>query len=155
MTEADVHLAQANVARLLAPLDSAQLEAFVDLLAPINALADASPGFVWRLQDASGNATGIRFAPDPMVIVNLSVWESREALWQFVYRTRHMDLLRRRREWFERHLEPYLVLWWLPTGTIPSTDDAHERLAALRSRGPTPFAFTFGEGFAADGSPLR
>jgi hypothetical protein len=150
----DVHLVQVNVARLQAPLDSAQLKDFVDLLGPINALADSAPGFVWRLQDASGNATEIRFGSDPMLIVNLTVWESVEALWQFAYHSRHMDLLRRRREWFERHAESYLALWWVPAGTIPTTDDAHERLSSLRANGPTPFAFTFRAQFTAEGSPV-
>ena len=103
------HVAQVNVARVLAPLDSPALRGFVEGLEPINALADRSPGFVWRLQTEAGDATAIRPYDDDRVMVNLSVWGSLPALWDFVYLSRHLDLMRRRREWFER-IEPYLAL---------------------------------------------
>ena len=116
-------------------------------LDPINALADDTPGFVWRLQDDTGNATGILTTPDPMFIINLSVWKSLEALSDFVYRSVHKDVLRRRREWFEKPVEPIVALWWVPEGHIPSTDEALERLDRLRAHGPTAAAFTFRETF--------
>jgi Domain of unknown function (DUF3291) len=139
----DHHLAQLNVGRLRQPLDAPGSAGFVAGLQPINALADASPGFVWRLTDEGGqDATGIRPSGDDM-IVNLSVWESREALWDFTYRSDHLELVRRRREWFVRPAEPYLVLWWVPAGHRPTVEEALERLDRLREAGPGPDAFMF------------
>ena len=143
------HLAQVNVGRLRAPIDAPETADFVSQLDPINALADGTPGFVWRLQDESGNATSILTTPDPMFIINLSVWESLEALSKFVYRSEHKDVLRRRREWFEKPVEAIVVLWWVPAGHVPSTDEALERLDHLREHGPTGEAFTFRETFPA------
>ena len=138
------HLAQVNVARSLAPLDSPQLAEFVANLVPINALADASPGFVWRLQTEAGDATALRVL-DGEWLVNLSVWESLESLRAFVYRSAHADVLRRRQEWFERSAEPYLALWWIEAGSIPTLADAEERLLMLRADGPSSRAFTLRE----------
>ena len=118
----DWHIAELNVARLRQPIDAPETAGFVANLDPVNAIADAAPGFVWRLQDDSGNATSIHTSDDPRFIVNLSVWESIETLEAFVRRTPHADVLRRRREWFERATEAYLVLWWIPAGTRPSVD---------------------------------
>ena len=118
------HLAQANVARLLAPLDSPQLADFVAALEPINELADRSPGFVWRLQTDDGDATSIRAFDDDLLIVNMSVWESAEALADFTYRSDHLAVMRRRREWFEPMAEAHLVLWWVPAGHVPDVDEA-------------------------------
>jgi hypothetical protein len=135
------HLAQLNIARLRAPLDSPELADFVRLLPEINALAERSPGYVWRLRDESGDATAIRpFEPD--VIVNLTVWESVEALRDFTYRTGHLEPLRRRRDWFVVSDTPHLVLWWIPAGTIPTMAAASDRLARLDRDGPSPAAFT-------------
>ena len=136
-------LAQVNVARLSAPFESEELRGFRDGLEPINALAERSPGFVWRLQDESGDATSIRAFADEMIIVNLTVWESVEALRTFAYDTEHIDYLRRRREWFERMAEAYTTMWWVPVGHVPSVAEAAERLDLLRRLGPTPAAFTF------------
>src|SRR5205807_2891927 len=144
----DYHLGQCNVAKLRAPLDSPLLAEFVAALEPINALADRSPGFVWRLQTEDGDATAIRAFDDGRLIVNMSVWESIEELAQFVYRSAHTDVMRRRREWFER-IRLYFVLWWVPAGQAPTVSDAEVRLAHLREHGPTPFAFTFKQRFAA------
>jgi hypothetical protein len=147
MTSDGWHLAQLNVGRLLAPLDSRQLAGFVVMLDPINALADGSPGFVWRLQTEDGDATAIRPFDDDRILVNMSVWESIEALGEFVFASRHLDLLRHRREWFEKLAEAYLALWWMPAGSIPTISDARNRLDCLRAHGPTPYAFTFREPF--------
>jgi Domain of unknown function (DUF3291) len=146
----DTHLAQVNVARLSAPLDSPQLADFVANLEPINAVADASEGFVWRLQTEAGDATALRFMDDDWLIVNMSVWESLEALRSYVYRSRHADVLRRRQEWFDRMGEAHVALWWIEAGTLPTLDDARERLLRLRADGPTPDAFTLKEPY-----PLR
>jgi hypothetical protein len=142
-TMAAFHLAQCNIALLRAPLDSPMLADFVDALEPINRLADRAPGFVWRLQTEAGDATAIRVFDDDMLIVNLSVWESIDALAEFVYRGAHRDVMRRRGEWFEKMAEAYLVLWWIPAGAIPTVSDAQSRFETLRRDGPTSEAFTF------------
>jgi hypothetical protein len=146
---AGYHLSQLNIARLLAPLDSSQLAPFVAALEPINALADGAPGFVWRLQTEDGDATAIRAFDDDMLIVNISVWQSVEALADFVYRSDHLAVMRRRREFFERMAEAFMVLWWVPAGHRPSVEEAKGRLALLRRGGPSSEAFTFRSPFPA------
>ena len=136
------HLAQVNVARLRAPLDSPTMQAFVEGLEPINALADDSVGFVWRLQTDDGDATALRVFDDDMLIVNMSVWESIDALGAFVFRTEHAGYLRRRSEWFERLVDASTALWWIAAGAAPTIDDAKQRLELLRANGPMPEAFT-------------
>jgi Domain of unknown function (DUF3291) len=148
-----VHLAQLNVGRLRAPMDDPLIDDFRENLDRINELAEASPGYVWRLQDDSGNATGIKAYEDELEIVNLTVWTSIEALADFTYRSGHVELLRRRREFFEAASVPILCLWWIPEGTIPSVEDAIVRLDHLRAHGPTPTAFTFRQRFEPDGTP--
>ncbi len=140
-----MHLAQLNLARMLAPLDSRELADFVASLAPVNAAADAATGFVWRLADESGTgATSIRLFDDDLLLVNMSVWASPEALAAFVYRQRdHARALRRRREWFEPAGSPMVVLWWVEEGHRPDLPEASERLAHLRTHGPSGYAFPF------------
>jgi hypothetical protein len=148
------HLAQLNIGRLRAEVDDPSVAEFMANLDPINALAEASPGFVWRLQTDEGNATAIRaFPDDPLMVLNLSVWESIEALADFAYRSAHTPFLRRRGEWFQRLGEAYLVLWWIPAGTVPTVDDALARLGHLKSFGPSPEAFTFRQPFPRPGGP--
>jgi Domain of unknown function (DUF3291) len=137
------HIAQVNVGRLVAPVTAPEVAEFMALLEPINALADTSPGFVWRLQSDSGNATDIRPFDDDELLINMSVWRSLEELRDFTYRTAHVDVLRRRREWFHKLVEAHLALWWVPVGHIPTPAEAEERLRLLRAHGPTPEAFTF------------
>jgi heme-degrading monooxygenase HmoA len=144
-----VHLAQINVGRLLAPVDSPVVAEFMAALEPINALADTSPGFVWRLQTEDGNATSVRPYEDDEILVNLSVWESMEALDAFVYHSEHTAYLRRRREWFGRMAEAMLALWWIPEGELPTVEQGVARLDHLRAHGPTQEAFTFRQRFAA------
>jgi hypothetical protein len=139
----DYQLAQLNIGRIVAALDSPQLAGFVARLEEINALADGAPGFVWRFQTAAGDATALRPFDDDRILVNFSVWTSAEALHAFVYRTPHADVLRERRQWFERMDQPFTVLWWVPTEHRPSVEEAIERLEHLRRHGPTAFAFTF------------
>jgi hypothetical protein len=143
------HLAQVNIARLRAPIDSPQLAEFVAGLVPVNALADAATGFVWRLQTEEGDATAIRPYDDDMVIVNMSVWTSVEALKAFVYGAEHRSYLARRREWFERMDEAIVALWWVEAGHRPTIDEAKDRLALLDRVGPSPAAFTFRTAFPA------
>jgi hypothetical protein len=141
-------LAQLNVGVLIAPLESPLLTDFVSNLERVNALADRSPGFVWRLQTEDGNATALRpFGDD--TLVNRSVWEDFESLRRFVYQSDHATFVRRRREFFQRSIESILVLWWVPRGHIPSITEARERLDRLRLEGPTPEAFEFRRIFAA------
>lgn len=149
-----VHIAQVNVARALDPLDSPALADFVAALAPVNALADAAPGFVWRLQTEAGDATAVRVWDDPRVIVNLSVWVSLEALWAFVYGGAHVGVMQRRRQWFERPVESHMALWWVAAGTTPTVAEALARLAEHRRAGPSPEAFDFKHPFMPDGEPL-
>ena len=113
------HLAQVNIALPQAPLDSERLAGFVERLEPVNTLADAAPGFVWRLQTEDGDATGIRAFGDDRLIVNMSVWSSLEALRHFVFRSGHADVLRRRKEWFESMPQLISALWWIPVRTTP------------------------------------
>jgi len=132
-------------------MDDPMIDGFRTQLASINALAEVSPGFVWRLQDESGDATNIKPFGDELEIVNLTVWTSIDALAEFTYRSGHVELLRRRREFFEAPTEPILCLWWIPEATIPTVDDAIARLEHLRAHGPTPEAFTFRHRFEPSG----
>jgi heme-degrading monooxygenase HmoA len=149
----DFHLAQINIGRAVGPIDGPELVEFHALLDPVNALADSSPGFVWRLQTDAGNATALRPYDDDRIIVNMSLWESLEALRAFVYTTMHTQVMRRRREWFERFPTSYLALWWVQAGALPTVEDAKLRLASLDAHGPTPYAFTFRQTFAPDPVP--
>jgi hypothetical protein len=144
------HIAQVNIGRILAPLTEPQMADFVNNLEPINALADAAPGFVWRLQTEEGNATSITVFDDPMLLINMSVWESVDALYNFVYSSKHVEFIRRRREWFEMLGTPIMTLWWIPAGHLPTTSEAKERLELLQQRGTTPLAFTFKQRFTVD-----
>lgn len=119
---------------------------FMAQIEPVNALADAAPGFVWRLEGGGGpGATALRPC-GPDIMVNMSVWQSLEALQDFVYRNGpHLDAMRRRREWFHKMAEQHMVLWWIPAGHLPGVDEALDRLDLLRRNGPGPMAFTFRE----------
>ncbi|MFD3653994.1 DUF3291 domain-containing protein [Streptomyces sp. NPDC058620] len=142
-------LAQVNISRLRFPLDSPELKDFVDGLDPVNAVADAADGFVWRLQADSGNATDVAVFGDAWLIVNMSVWRDTDALTTFVYAGRHRELMARRREWFAKVEESMTALWWVPAGDRPSVEDAEKRLLHLREHGPTEWAFTLRTRFPA------
>jgi Domain of unknown function (DUF3291) len=137
------HLAQVNIARMLAPLTDPLMAGFVAELDAINALADNSPGFLWRLQTPEGNATDLRPYEDDLILVNLSLWASLADLSTFVYKSRHRQVLQQRRQWFQHFDGPYLALWWVPAGHIPSVEEAKERLAYLSLHGETPYALSF------------
>jgi hypothetical protein len=141
-------LAQLNVGELKAPLDSPEIKDFVDNLDRINALAESSVGFVWRLKGDGNDATSLRPMGDN-VIVNMSVWRDVDSLRNFVYQSAHTPIMKRRREWFARMADAYMCLWWVPAGHQPTTAEAVARLEHLRQHGPTPEAFTFGEAFSA------
>ncbi|MFZ3359818.1 MAG: DUF3291 domain-containing protein [Xanthobacteraceae bacterium] len=135
------HLAQLNIGRFRYPTDDPRMADFMNNLALVNGLADRSAGFVWRLQDDSGNATAFRPFPDPQMAVNLSVWESVEALERFVYLTLHKRFYGRRDEWFEKLDSPHSVMWWVPEGHRPSVIEAKQRLESLAAHGPSEHAF--------------
>ena len=150
-TMAAWHLAQINVGRLIAPNDSPIVAEFVNALDRINAVADASPGFIWRLQSDSGNALDIVVTDDPQMAVNMSVWEDADALFAYVYRSVHTPFMAQRKSWFERFSGAYQALWWVPAGTIPTVDEGLSRLWRLDRFGPTAQAFTFKTQFPAPG----
>jgi heme-degrading monooxygenase HmoA len=141
------HLAQVNIARPRAPLDDPLMADFAARLAEINALAESSPGFVWRFKDEVYGAIYLQVFGDDRLLFNMSVWESAEALKDYVYRSAHREPLARRHEWFEKRPGASLAMWWIPAGTIPTVEDSRERLDHLAEHGPTPFAFTFRETF--------
>lgn len=142
-------LAQVNIALLREPLDSDLLQDFVSELDPVNQQADLAPGFVWRLQTDEGDATAVRAFDDDRFIVNMSVWESVDALANYVYRNpQHRAVLRKRSKWFHKIAEHHLVLWWIPAGHIPTVQEAEERLEFLRTHGPTSIAFTIKQRFS-------
>lgn len=145
-----MHLAQLNVAKAKYDMEAEQMKPFVDNLDPVNELAEASEGFIWRLQDESGDATSIQAYDDPRMIVNMSVWASVSNLKDFMFRTHHIDFLKRKKEWFEPLSEDSYVLWWIPKGTTPTVEEAIDRLQHLKENGDSPYAFTFKSNFTAD-----
>jgi hypothetical protein len=147
------HLAQCNVVKLKAPLDSPLVAGFVAALAPINALADSAPGFVWRLKTDDGDATSIRVFADDQILLNMSVWESMEALSDYVYRSGHKDVLRQRRQWADRYEGVQATMWWIRAGTLPEPSEAVARLEYLERSGPSAHAFTFQAPFDAPDEP--
>jgi hypothetical protein len=142
-------LAQLNIGIIRAPMDSPVMADFANNLDRINALAERSPGFAWRLQGDAGNATDIRPFEQENMLVNMSVWRDLDALRAYVYDSAHLEIMRRRREWFEKMGEAYLVLWWVPRGHRPSVEEAVAKLELLRAKGPTQDAFTFRQAYPA------
>ena len=136
-------VAQINIARLVAPEGDPVVQPFFDALDRINALADRSPGFLWRLEGYGGNATDLNPTGDPQVIVNMSAWTSVEALYDFVYRSDHRPVISSRRDWFERHVGQYQALWWVRNGEWPTPEEGLARIALLDAHGPTRHSFTF------------
>lgn len=145
----EFNLAQINIARMLAPLDSPVMTEFVANLDHINALAEKSEGFFWRLKDDTNNATSVKIYDDDFLIVNMSVWQSADALFQFVYRSQHLEVFKKRQAWFEKMPVMHMALWYIPEGHSPTVSEAITRLDHLRTHGETPFAFTFKKKFTA------
>lgn len=143
------HLAQVNIGIAKGDMQSEVMQEFADNLDPVNAIAEASNGFVWRLKDDSGDATNITFSDNPNELINMSVWESVEDLKHFMFKTHHLDFLKRKKEWFEPASQATYVLWWVPIGHIPSIDEAKEKLETLRTLGDSPQAFSFKQVFAS------
>ncbi len=141
------HLAQLNIAAVKYSLDDPRFKDFVDALDPVNAVADQSPGFVWRHISEEGDSATLQVYDNKRAIVNLSVWESMEDLKLFLRTTLHSGIMRRRAEWFEKMHSPYVVFWWVPMGHNPSVEEALSKLDYLREKGPTDFAFDFANSF--------
>lgn len=141
------HLAQLNIAKMKYPAEAPEMADFMNNLDRINALAEQSPGFIWRLQTEEGDATGIDFF-GPDILINMSVWKDSKSLHEYVYRTSHAQIMSRRKEWFERFEDSYTVLWWIPEGHTPTLGEANDRLELLRAAGPTAEAFTFKQDFS-------
>lgn len=146
----EFHLAQVNIAKMLAPIDSPVMADFVANLDTINALAENNAGFVWRLKDESNNATAIKIFDDDFLIINMSVWKNNETLFQFVYESNHVEILKRRKEWFEKMPEMHMALWYVQAGHLPTVAEAIERLNYLRIHGETPFSFGFKKRFSIE-----
>jgi uncharacterized protein DUF3291 len=149
-----MQLAQVNIGRTRGEMSDPVMAEFVSRLAEINALADRSPGFVWRLQTEDGDATAVRPYEDARILINLSVWSDLASLRTYVYRTDHAEVMRRRRDWFERLERVYVALWWVPAGHRPSVAEAVTRLAHLERHGPGAFAFSFTQPFGPDGQAI-
>jgi hypothetical protein len=144
-----MHLAQINIGMLVAPIDDPRVADFVSQLDPVNKLAEQSPGFVWRLQSESGNATDVPYNDDPTMLVNMSVWESLETLKAYVYGSRHLGVFRDRQKWFQKLDLPHYCLWWVPVGHIPAVAEGRERMEHYQKHGSTPEAFWFSEFYPA------
>lgn len=138
-----MYLAQVNIARMLAPLDSPVMKDFVANLDRVNTLAEASPGFIWRLKDDSNNATSIKVFDDDFLIVNLSVWQDVDALFNYVYKSDHREVLKRKTEWFSAMGEAHMAMWYVQPGAFPTAQQAAQKITYLREHGETPQAFTF------------
>ncbi len=148
------HLAQINVGTIKYPQGDPRMSGFMTRLNEINTLADQSSGFIWRMQSDSGNATDIDVGGDPLFIANMSVWESVEALFEYVYQTVHRDLMVQRRSWFERPGDLYQALWWVPAGHQPTPEEGLRRIELLKALGPTSDAFNFQSRFPEPGGDL-
>jgi hypothetical protein len=144
------HLAQINIAQMIGnTINDPVMEKFVAQLDEINALAEGSPGFVWRLKDDGNNATAFNPYNDDRIIINMSVWRSLEDLMTFVFRGRHAEVLRSRREWFVNFGKPFTAMWYIPAGHTPTVEEATQRLESLQKNGPTSFAFDYKTRFSA------
>lgn len=138
-----MHLAQVNIAKMKDPIDSPMMADFVNNLDRINALAENSEGFIWRLKDEDNNATSVKVFDNDFLIINLSVWENAELLKNYVYNSLHVEILKRKKEWFEKMDQMHMALWYVEKGIFPSPIEAKEKLEYLREHGETPLSFSF------------
>jgi len=146
----EFQIAQVNIGRMLAPIDSPVMAEFVANLDRINALAESSEGFVWRLKDDHNNATSIKIYDDDFIIVNMSVWRTIDSLFNFAYKSHHVEIFKKRSSWFEKMPEMHMALWYVPAGHEPTVAEAEGRLNYIRANGETPRAFTFRKRFTAE-----
>ncbi|MDH7447161.1 DUF3291 domain-containing protein [Aquimarina sp. 2201CG14-23] len=145
-----MQLAQVNIAEMLAPINDPIMEDFVNNLDRINELAEQSQGFIWRLKGDEGNATAITVFDNLFLIINMSVWENIETLFDFVYKTAHSDILKRKKEWFHKMPRMHMAFWYVEDGHEPTPEEAKERLYYLQEHGETPYAFSFKSKFTID-----
>ena len=155
MSKLKYHISQANIALGRALLNDPIMQDFVNQLEYINSVADKSQGFIWRLQTEDGDATSAEVLDNPLIIFNMSVWESIENLYDYVYHSDHLSPLKSRKEWFEKMNRPHSVLWWIPAGSIPDIADGEHRLNLIHDKGPSPEAFTFTQLFDPQGIPIQ
>jgi len=142
MTE--YQIAEINVARMRGVnINDPIMKEFVDNLDKVNALAESSKGFIWRLKDESNNATNLNPFNDEQVIINISVWQSIETLENFIYKTFHTEFLKRRKEWFQSYGKAYTAMWWTPKGQYPAIQEAIEKLDYYQKNGPSELVFDF------------
>ena len=141
--QSNYHLAQINIAKMKAPLDDPIMAEFADALDEVNRVAEQSPGFIWRLQTESGNATELRAYTDPKILANISVWQSVEQLKAYVYKSLHGDFFIRRRKWFEKYQGEHFAMWWIEAGHLPTMEEGKAKLEYLELHGDTPECFTF------------
>ena len=156
MTNHDFVLAQLNIGRLIAPIDSPIVKEFTDFIDPINKFSEESKGFVWRLKSDDGQSSSYMPTPfeDYRIITNLTVWETLDDLKEFTYKTVHTYFIKSRRKWFEKMDSPHLVLWWIPRGHIPTLEEGKTKLELLEANGPTPEAFTIAKAYDISGNPM-
>lgn len=145
----EFHLAQINIALMKAPLNDPIMVEFADALSEVNAIADQSSGFIWRLQTASGNATDIRAYPDPKMLVNVSVWRDVESLKTYVYKSLHGEFFVRRRQWFEKYQGEHFAMWWIPANHRPTAEEGKTKLEYLALHGDSAEAFTFAKPYSS------
>ena len=146
----DYQIAQINIATMLAPLESETMSGFVARLDEINALAENADGFVWRLKTEEDNATAIRAFDNDQIIINMSVWESIDALFNYTYKSDHVEVFRQRRDWFSKMSKPYFAMWWIPVGTLPTPEEAQAKLNHIEANGITPLAFNFKQRYTVE-----
>ncbi|HEX5168267.1 MAG TPA: DUF3291 domain-containing protein [Cyclobacteriaceae bacterium] len=146
----NLHLAQINIGKIVGPMESPEMADFANNLNYINGLAESSPGFVWRLKDESNNATSIKIFDDDFLIVNMSVWKSIDDLFNFAYKSEHLEFFKRRQEWFHKMTEAYMTMWYVDEHHVPDPQEGKERLMYLRKHGETPHAFTFRKRFTPE-----
>ncbi|MDY8137325.1 DUF3291 domain-containing protein [Aquimarina sp. 2201CG5-10] len=145
-----MHLAQVNIAEMIAPINDPIMADFVNNLDRINALAEQSDGFVWRLKGDEGNATAIRVFDYDFLIINMSVWKDIDTLFDFTYKTAHVEILKRKKEWFHNMKKMHMAFWYVEKGHHPTAEEAKERLQYIRDHGETPYAFTFKSRFSIE-----
>jgi Domain of unknown function (DUF3291) len=148
------YLAQVNIGKVIAPMDSPIMSGFADHLDEINKLAEESEGFIWRLKEDNNNATSIHVFDDPFILINMSVWESVDALYKFVYQSAHVEYLKKRKEWFEKLTDMHMALWWIPQNHFPDCNEAIERLTHIKVNGASAFAFSFKTKYMPDGTQI-
>ncbi len=145
-----MHLAQVNIARMLAPIDDPVMSDFVNNLDRINEIAERNKGFVWRLKGDENNAIALRVFADDFLIINMSVWESKDSLFEFTYSSAHVEVLKRKKEWFQKMTDMHMALWFVEIGHEPTPEEAKDRLLYLNEHGETPYAFGFKGAYIAD-----